>query len=197
VEPSAQRARVRTQHLPHNRKRPSDQPKSLGGGGVSATQVALDIAAASLGVSVVSVAAAARIRSGSRLRALLTWTEHPQDQLKDVMRIEVHNTGRQPAVLRYVILGKRLGTADRGGGRPPGGRPRPTFEYGLYLFPTRTEHRRTIAPADFAVFEVPFGQVRDQWGEQGKLPLQALITWGRGKASHSKVIRIKTSGRVP
>ena len=39
--------------------------------------------------------------------------------------------------------------------------------------------------------------VRDQWGEQGKLPLQALITWGRGKASHSKVIRIKTSGRVP
>src|SRR5580692_1612673 len=60
VEPSAQRARVRTQHLPHNRKRPSDQPKSLGGGGVSATQVALDIAAASLGVSVVSVAAAAR-----------------------------------------------------------------------------------------------------------------------------------------
>jgi hypothetical protein len=159
---------------------------------MSAAQVALDIAAAGLGVSVVSMAAAAWIRSGSRLRVRLTWTEHPLDQLKDVVRIEVHNTGRQPAVLRNVILGKRRRTADRGGGRPPH-----VFEYGLFLFPTRTEHRRTIAPTDFAVFEVPFGQVRDQWGERGKLLLQTLITWGDGKASYSKVIRIKMSGRMP
>ena len=192
MEPSAQRARVRTQHLPHNRKRPSDQPKSLGGGGVSATQVALDIAAASLGVSVVGVAATATwIRSGSRLRVRLTWTGHRQDKLKGVVRIEVRNTGRQPAVLRNVILGKRGVTGHRGG------RPAYGMVFGLHLFPTQTERSRTIASADFAVFEVPFGQVRDQWGEQGKLPLQALITWGRGKASHSKVIRIKTSGRVP
>lgn len=160
---------------------------------MSTARVALDIAAASLGVSVVSVAATATwIRSGSRLRVRLTWTGHSQDKLKDVVRIEVRNTGRQSAVLRNVILGKRGVTGHRGGGRPTYG-----IEYGLRLFPTQTERSRTIAPADFAVFEVPFGQVRDQWGERGNLLLQALITRGDGKARYSKVIRIKTSGRVP
>lgn len=160
---------------------------------MSTAQVALDIAAASLGVSVLSAAANVTtwIRSGGRLRVRLTWTEHPHDRLKDVVRIEVHNTGRQSAVLRSVNLGKRY-VKGYSGGNPTYG-----VEWGFELFPTPTEASRTIAPTDFSVFEVTFAEVRDRWGGGESLNLQAYVKRGDGKNRFSKVIRIKTPGQMP
>jgi len=159
---------------------------------MSTAQVALDIAAASLGVSMISVTAnvATWIRSGSRLRVQLTHVEHAHDRLQDVVRIEVQNVGRQPAVLRGVKLGKRVITGYRTD-RPIWG-----TTYGFDLFPTQTEQSRTIAATDFAVFEVNFSEVRDQWGEKETLLLQAQIVRGDGKRLVSKVIQIRTPGRV-
>jgi hypothetical protein len=159
---------------------------------MSTAQVALDIATASLGVSVISVAANVMTwaRSGGRLRVRLTWTEHPQDRLKDAVRIEVHNVGRQSAVLRSVRLGKLVVARYY-----PNGQPLYGTEFGFDLFPTQTERSRAIAPTDFATFEVTFAEVRDRWGEQENLGLQACITRGDGKTRYSKVIRIRTPGQ--
>jgi hypothetical protein len=185
---------------------------------MSTAQVALDIAAASLGVS------ASRRLGGERGgHCDLDQVGQSASSATDLDRASARQTDLDRASARQTDLDRASARqaegcrTDRGAqhrspvgrsphcdsreawcNRPQGRRPTDLLlAYGLHLFPTQTERSRTIAPADFAVFEVPFGQVRDQWGERGNLLLQALITRGDGKARYSKVIRIKKSGRVP
>ena len=160
---------------------------------MSTAQTALDIAEASFGVSVAGVIANVSIwvRSGGRLRVRAYLVEHAHDRLLDTVRVEVHNVGRQAAVLRGVQLGKRVqtGTARR----------RAIFEtvMAFTLMPTSTEPSRLIAPTDFAVFDVPLSDVMEKWGEGESLLLQASATRGDGKVCDSNVIRIKTPRRAP
>jgi hypothetical protein len=160
---------------------------------MSAAQTALNIAEASLGVSVAGVIANVSIwvRSGGRFRVRVDLIEHAHDRLLDAVRVEVHNVGRQPAVLRGVQLGKRVqtGTAGR----------HAAFEtvMAFTLMPNPAEPNRIIAPTDFAVFDIPLSDVMEKWGQGESLMLQASAVRGDGKIRYSNVIRVKTPRRVP
>ena len=159
---------------------------------MSTAQLALEIAEASLGVSVVSVVANVSIwvKSGGRFRVHADLVEHAHDRLLDTVRVEVHNVGRQALVLRGVQMGKRVqtGTAGR----------RAIFEtvMAFTLMPTAAEASRLIGPTDFAVFDVPLSDVMEKWGEGESLLLQASATRGDGKVRDSNVIRVKTPRRA-
>jgi hypothetical protein len=158
---------------------------------MSTAQIALDIAGASLGVSMVSVIAsvATWFRSGSRLRVRLEVLEHEHDRLRDLVQIEVHNVGRQAAVLRAAQLGRRV--------QVPATTRQPRFEtsYFFDLFPMPTEQSRLIAPTDFTTFTVPMSDVMGQWGEGESLLLHARAQRGDGKILESNVLRVKTPRR--
>ena len=159
---------------------------------MSAAQVALDIAEASLGVSLASVIANISIwvRSGGRFRVRAELVEHAHDRFLDTVRIEVHNVGRQAAVLRGVQLGKRVQTGTTG--------RRAIFEtvMAFTLMPTSAAPIRLVAPTDFVVFDLPLSDVMEEWGEGETLYLQASATRGDGKVRDSNVIRIKTPRRA-
>jgi hypothetical protein len=159
---------------------------------MSAAQTALDIAEASLAVSILNVAANIGIwvRSGGRFRVQVELVEHAHDRLQDILRVEVRNAGRQAVVLRGVQLGKRIQTGTSG--------RHAVFETVLSftLLPTSAEQSRLIAPTDFAVFDVHLGEAMTMWGEGETLSLQASATRGDGKVSESAVLRIKTPRRA-
>jgi hypothetical protein len=157
-----------------------------------AAQTALDIAEASLAVSIAGVVANIGIwvRSGGRFRVQVELVEHAHDRLQDILRVEVHNVGRQAAVLREVQLGKRVQTGTTG--------RHAIFEtvMSFTLLPTPAESSRLIAPTDFAVFDLRLDDAMTKWGEGESLSLQASATRGDGRVRESGIIRIRTPSRA-
>lgn len=120
----------------------------------------------------------------------LTHVEHGHDRLQDVVRVEVHNVGRQPAVLRSVQLGKLV--------QIPATPHTPIYEstYDFEVFPDSGDHARLIAPTDFVQFDISFETAMKHWGPGVKLSLKARAKRGDGKEIESNVLGIRTPTQV-
>lgn len=155
---------------------------------VATAQTALVVAEVSLGVSAAGVVLSYFMwhRSGGRLRVKLSYEEHGHDRFQDVVRVEVHNVGRQAAVLRSVQLGRRV--------QVPATPHTPIFRttYEIDLLPNPQEQTRMIAPTDFVAFDTPVSTIVNFWGPGLTLSLQACAKRGDQKVSESTVIQIRT-----